>query len=499
MSKPASVIDNVYIEFHDNIYSAPFNVVDESERFGIIHVKIKPVQILPTPLFILFTLDRTGSMQEVSEDNITNMRYAIQTMQNMMHYLAKQKSTVYIQINIFNSVVETLIEPTKIRNDNVVEICDTIDRISAQGITNIGAALQTAADTIRAYSDENPTHNVAHVFMTDGEPTDGECDTNNLTSYVNTSYPNMNIGFGYRHNVYLMRRLSELERSYYSFVDDAKNTSMVYGEIMHMLLYPAMKDVVITVENGAIYNWRNNIWDTCFAEPFLISDSEKMYHIKTTNADEMHVELKGQIVSAPNDAEPRFLYKPYCYYSTKIDRIPDLINSAGEITVHSNLTPYIFRQKVQEMLFMGRNECIPNVSSYKTELSQIFHEIRGYMKREDKTTDPFFNQLCDDLSITYKTCSLEFGALYAMARSITQGSQQSYTPQLPSPRSNRYANIPPGIPYPPKLKRGIQYESIVDICENNIIDEITQYESKQSNTSCYASPSALAALNAFRA
>jgi uncharacterized protein YegL len=501
MSRSANIVDHAYIDFHTDMADLPYAIVDATERFGILSIKTKQVNIIPTPSFFLFTIDRTGSMQEVMEDNITNMGYAIQTMKNMVNYLSKQTANVFIQINVFNSTVDILVPPTKVSDQNTTNICDILDTVVPSGMTNIGAALQIASETCRAYSKTNPTHNIAHVFMTDGEPTDGISATSELTSLVNTDYPNINIGFGHRHNVHLMRKLSDLERSYYSFIDNAKNTSMIYGEIMHMLLYSAAKDVRISVENGQIYNWRKNKWDTFITEPFLIGDSEKIYHIRTTDVYGIQVKMCGKISSYPEDEE----YDPvHSEFSTIIERIPDLVNMAGEISAYTNLIPYAFRQKVLELLYRGQSDILPKKRAYKSELSQAFKMLQDYMQATGKETDPFLCQLCDDLSITYRTCSMEYGTLYAMARSTTQGGQQSYTPGLPRPGFKRPRLFPPGIIRPPKLKRGIEISTLLELDvydddddTEDLPDEISQYQSNRAHTSCYASPSAVNALHSL--
>jgi uncharacterized protein YegL len=484
-----NIFKNTYIELHNHPGDLSYNVVDVNEQFGLLKIHTKPVDILHMPIFILFTLDRTGSMQEVSDDNVSNMRYAIQTMKNMVRYISKQTGSIFIQINTFNSEVDVLIPRTQINVENLDEICAKLDSIEPTGITNIEKALQMATQTLTAYSDEYPTHEIAHIFMTDGEPTDGVCDVSELTSYVNTSYPNMNIGFGHRHNVHLMRKLSDLDRSYYSFVDNAKNTSMVYGEMMHMLLYPIMKNVEIEMQNGFIYNWRNNQWETRFTESVLVGDTTKIYHVKTGSGNEIRANLTGQSINLNRD-----------HVSFVIDSIPDLINDAGDISAYSDLTPYIFRQKVQELLYMGRTDYISKKMEYKQELSKVFQAIREYMKTHELLQDPFLCQLCDDVAITYRTCSSEFGTLYANARSIAQGGQHSYTPQLPKAiRQNR--RIPPDIPPPPKLKRGIRIESILQLdtaeTDHEFDTEIDEYQTIRENTSCYASPSAVNALHSF--
>jgi len=166
-------IKNSYIEINDNS-DYPFKLLDnEEERFGVLNIELDKVEIVKSPIFILFTVDTTGSMSDYASNNKTKMEYAIQTLKSIMKYLSLYDINVTIQINTFNIKTEILIEPIIITKDNVKDITEKIDTIDADFVTNIENALQTANKCIHEYKLQNSNSECVHIFMTDGEPTAG--------------------------------------------------------------------------------------------------------------------------------------------------------------------------------------------------------------------------------------------------------------------------------------------------------------------------------------
>ena len=114
--------------------------------------------------------------------------------------------------------------------------------------------------------------------MTDGEPTHGANTSRELIECVSNEYLSINIGFGTDHNAKLLCEISNLSNSEYHFIDNVENSSVVYGESLHKVLFPCLHNVNIYVENGLIYDWINNEWSTSIYENTLISEIKKYYH-----------------------------------------------------------------------------------------------------------------------------------------------------------------------------------------------------------------------------
>jgi hypothetical protein len=459
----SSIIENSYAEFH-NHPEIPFSdIVNENENFGIISLKIKKTNIINIPTLFLFTIDTTGSMDEIAYKRVTKLQVVKQTFRSMIHYLSKLETHVYIRVHSFNENVSVIIDNILISQDNVNEIIFKIDDLIADRSTNIGEALKQANETMKQYSSDNPTHQMVHIFMTDGEPTCGITNNNELTKIVDTSFTNNFIGFGLDHNAVLLKNLSELENSEYLFVDNMENTTLIYGELVHRYLYSAIKNAEIIIENGLIYDWKTNTWNTRLVEPVVVSEIEKIYHIKTTDINEVFIKLYG-IVQCDNDTNKNLQLLDI------IDVLPNLLQKNGydntdnddgdfieivETPLYSDLSKYMFRQRTQELLFESKNECHKNVyekQNFKNELKKLFKTMRNFMKQKDLLKDKFMITLCDDISIIYHSFGTEHGLMYTASRCTSQGRQQTYN-VTPVKHNLQRSNAIYSLQEPPMLKR----------------------------------------------
>jgi len=469
----SSIIENAYFEFHSSAVLPISNIVNENENFGIVSLKIKKTNIINTPTLFLFTIDTTGSMDEPAYKNITKLQVVKQTFRSMMNYLSKLETPIFIRVHSFNETVKNVIDNILISQDNVNEITSKIDALYSNGSTNIGQALKKANDTMKQYSIENPEHQVIHIFMTDGQATHGITNNDDLVKIVDTKFTNNFVGFGFDHNALLLQKLSDLENSEYLFVDNMENTTLIYGEIIHRYLYSAIKNAELVIENGVIYNWKTNTWDSKLIEPIIVSEIEKYYHIKTTNIADINIKLYG-VNTYDNSNTFQLL--------NVIEVMPDLIqlkernneNNSDEYIsddddVHSNydeddvqivpvdLSKYMFRQRTQELLFKSINVGFENYDEnqkIKTELKKFFKTMRDYMRFNNLLKDKFMITLCDDICITYRSYGTEHGIMYTTSRSTSQGRQQTYNVTPAIPKLQRSVAIS-SFSYPPTFSRSI--------------------------------------------
>jgi hypothetical protein len=63
------------------------------------------------------------------------------------------------------------------------------------------------------------------------------------------------------------------------FVDKLENSGLVYGEILHDIVYKFMTNVRLTIQNGLIYDFKKNVWVESFNVGELVSEANKIYHI----------------------------------------------------------------------------------------------------------------------------------------------------------------------------------------------------------------------------
>ena len=444
--KTHPVIKNAFIEMHhDNIYPLPITVFDTvaiddvvttNDIFGVLTIKLNTTTITQQPIFILLTIDKTGSMDDNSIANsqgehISKLEYLIRTCKNMIEYLSRQPIVVFLTVHTFNTILDVIISNIQVNNENKEFIINKFEGIIPTGATNIGLALLKSQSTLKEYRAQNPTHKISHIFMTDGDPTTGITTHELLCDIIDDSFNNIFIGFGTKHNASLLRLFSEKKNTEYHVVDNIENTGVVYCDSIYQLLYPAIENITIEIINGLVYNWKTNEWCSALYENVFISDVEKTYHVRSKYPDLIKANISG-IVSAEMGCVELL---------DQVLPLPDLHDEYGNITCCTDLTRYVFRQKVQEVLFNLLSLSLKNSNfqgirrryedadtvEHKQHIRLLFSKIRKYMRQNELLGDPFMLLLCEDLLVVYKNIGYKNSLMYVSARQTSQGTQQSYT------------------------------------------------------------------------
>jgi hypothetical protein len=217
-------------------------------------------------------------------------------------------------------------------------------------------------------------------------------------------------------------------------VDKIENAGLIFGEIMHSLLYPALKNINITIENGEIYNYKTNTWSSNLYISSILSESEKIYHIRCNNPDDIQSTVTA--INAITNED----------FTHTIERLPHLLTSENTI-LENDLTKYILRQKTQEYLYNARSvavsienasntmlilpkhttkEISDKMQKLREEIKSFLEFLKDYIKTNSYETDKFFIMLYEDIYIAYKTFGTVQGAMYTGSRQSSQGRQTSY-------------------------------------------------------------------------
>jgi uncharacterized protein YegL len=429
-------INKISIDFHSDLVKMPIEIFNgrgegKKEKFGIISLKLEKTEIIKNPIFILFSIDNTASMSETCKGGFSKLHYLKQTFKNMIEFLATiENAEIYIKVHSFNRIVNVIVDNVRIIRENINNIISKIMALKAESITAIDNAFNEARETIKKYISEYSLHDVTHIFMTDGEPTTGIKNHNLLIDLIDESYSNVFIGFGKDHNVDLLRKCGNLKMAYYDFVDNIEYSGIVYGEIIHNILYPILKDVSIEIENGLLYDWKTNSWVTYIYEEKLIGESNKIYHIKSADCEEVSVKIFG--IPFYEIGEPKLL-EYFC-----------ILNDYDESNEKekTDLSKYIFRQSVLELLYKTNNtydfieDININDNGLKNEINNIFSKIYKYMRENNLLQDFILKQLCDDLAICHNTLGTPYAKMYSLARQTSQGRQQTHNITIPDCMAN---------------------------------------------------------------
>jgi uncharacterized protein YegL len=446
-------IKNTYIQL--NTYpSLPVNpCTDHDETFGIMVLELNAVKITNRPIFILFTVDTTGSMGDCVKHATTKMQYAIQTLKSIMKYVSTQEADICVQINTFNENIKTIVDPVNVSPQNLPDILNTLNAIDADGSTNIEAALTAAKASIASYAQTYPTHSCVHIFMTDGEPTCGATSSAELLKCISTDYMSINIGFGMDHNAKLLSELSQSKNSEYHFIDKLENASLVYGESLHKVLYPCLQNVHVQVENGLIYDWANNKWTTELYESTLIGEIKKYYHVKTTTPYDIIATINAHAVRERESG----LYT--AHIEETVLKLPELIDMDGNVVDDNIIIKFAFRQCILEALYEAKHIhygiSFEELNAKKQTIKDLFDKIQTYVAENNMQTDGIITQLLNDLYLAYWNIGNVDGGMYIFGRHSSQGNQQAHTPgndRIRFNNLNNALNIPP-VPVLRRLNR----------------------------------------------
>ena len=486
-----SYFKSAFITFEDKnieLENLPIN----NAKFGILN--FNAVHCLPTSVEheFIFVIDNSGSMTDLCSDKRSKMQHIIHTLKKMVLYF-KENSDIKVNISIFtfDDHFYNVVDRTDITKEKLPAILNKIDNILPNGSTNIELALKKINKYISDLKYMFPTNQINHIFMTDGEITSGDSNHDNILQLVDNSIYNVFVGFGVNHDSNLLNLISCGNKSSYYFIDEIEKSGLVYGEILHSLLYKMIYDVEICITNGFIYNYISNLWTNILYIGDITGETNKNYHIISRCPNECNVLI--QCKKNINDN-----INTLSFNITNNMNLIDFINFKP-----INFDNYVFRQKTLQMLYEAKKCQQDKIKYYKyinhidyiidnfntgddfinskqnqddnieekcicikKKMLELLFEMKKYMIDNNMRGDSFITNLCNDLYISHKTFDTQFGAMFINARQTSQGTQRCYnvykTPDLYD--NNSYQNI--NRISPPKLFRHL------DKINNNNLDNL---------------------------
>ena len=237
---------------------------------------------------------------------------------------------------------------------------------------------------------------------------------------------------------------------------------------------------MIEIENGEIYNYETNTWQTTLEIPYLLGETKKTYQIKSNNPQLLYGKLKEEnnilcllhVKNNNNDNNNDDLTK-YIFrlctqellYESKelvkmqkehkqymIDPFSPVVNirkhniniNFNNIMNYNTNTPtspspqspshenYEF-DKYSYNIFKDKTELKEKIHKKKNELKEFLKLMTTHINNIktnsilfDKKEEIFYKILCDDIYITYKTIETKKANLYSTARQNSQGRQRTY-------------------------------------------------------------------------
>jgi hypothetical protein len=411
-----------------NIEQIPVPIDDA--KFGILNFTAVTSGETSDELEFLFLVDCSGSMSDACSDGRSKMQHIIHTLKNMIIFFHEHPNIkINITINAFDTQIYHIISRTKITDDNLNQIIHKVERIIPRGSTNIEYALRKSSEEIAKLQSEFPNNIINHIFMTDGQATDGSTDVALLQSIVNSNITNSFIGFGIEHDASLLNAISSVGKSAYYFIDKLESAGLVYGEILHGIVYKLLTEAEIIIENGLVYNFKTNTWVDSLLIGDIVSEANKIYNIISSNPDECRVNIKGRtgdlvVLFPANLVETQDLTIQTFRQRTLqiLYEANDFCNRKRDFDNAQNNPPFRFNRNDPQIQALEEEK-----KALKLKLANFLEEIKKYMTENNLAEDKFLKNLCDDVYICYRTFGTKFGTMFCTARQTSQGTQRQYT------------------------------------------------------------------------
>lgn len=453
-----SMLSASYVEFDNKQFAfAPPNLALENPVFGILKMNVDKTPITRTVQSMFFMVDKSGSMLDRC-GNRTKMDCILETLKNMIRFFAENSEiTVYVTVMCFDDNVYSILENVKITPDNLESLLLEVEKVGKDVTksTNIEGALKKSYEYIQTVKRDTPENEINYVFMTDGEITCGSQDVTELKKSIDYTVGNVFIGFGHEHNTKLLSSFANEGNSSYYFIDVIEKSGLVYGEILHEILYKALDNAVITMDNGLIYDWKTNCWVDTLQIGNLIGEKNKTFHVLTSDTElfkcaisatnqsekfEFHVEGAMVRVASDNSMDNYlFRHRTLVLLFEAMEAENDRVTKQSDYSSWLNNTDYATAQE----------EINAKVNELKKKMTDLKDEMKKYKDNDASADEKLIKLLCDDLYISYKTLGTAFGQLFISSRQTSQGLQRCYSVnKTPYETRNQFL-----IPGPPILRR----------------------------------------------
>ena len=414
----------------------------DSRQHGVLQINVDDTNTnAQRETTFIVVVDLSGSMDEegassgksrTRESKLDQLKFVLR---NIVRFIANNTNgNVWFKLIGFNHDVFTIIPSKIITKENLAEIITRIDKMYAEGSTNIEKALMTTHD--------NSVISNCHILvLSDGEATSGNSDPNELAKLVNPNATNSFLGFGLEHDPYMFNTLAATLNSSYFFIQDKEKAGVAYGEILYGALHNRYSGVVAVARNCELYDYKMGKWTDKLYIGRLASNDSKKYHIRKidgANDSDVHIDILSEetavICSAQFDGSYNdliemmyrlrtleLLYKVAMFEKGEDVEVEDSSDESADDDFSIQKPSAFTIEAVEETDDKTYTKRLPEL---KNELKKHLYEMTEYMKTiNDKQ---FIKNLCDDIAIVLKTIGTQYGEMLTYSRQHSQGEERAH-------------------------------------------------------------------------
>ena len=197
-------------------------------------------------LNLCLVIDRSGSMNEPI-DSITRTPKLTAVQASVDRLLAQLDANDRVSIVVFNESSQTVLEAAA--GDNIMDIKDAIDDLTAEGNTNIAAALQRGYRLLRDYHSDERDDRV--LLFTDAEVTRGTSEADDFLEmmgrYADDPIGTTIFGVGIDFEDELAYDISQVQGGNYYYLGDYERIITIFDEEFDYLVTPVAYDVDLRI------------------------------------------------------------------------------------------------------------------------------------------------------------------------------------------------------------------------------------------------------------
>ena len=432
-------------------------VAEVIQHFGMLKIQATTLtKVLTKMLRIVMLIDLSGSMDEECKDRRTQIHHMRTVTMNLIRELHKFKDSetnIHFVVKGFESKVHHILDvpnllslsEEQIKN----EIIPEIDKLQSLGLTNLEDALKEGRHCVHKEGEKEKEIKNMIVVITDGDANQGETRPTELRRLLPSNCANYILGLGVHYDAKILQKISDGENKH---INDPESAGNCVGEIIHKFLYEALTNVEIIVQNGQIYNYKNNTWSTYLDISSIASEETKNFSIMSATPDSITIKIRclmngvpfEHIISEHEKSDlTMFQFRQEVQEAMhKAKELEQLRNEMRKTNYAGDLDYIIFGLKDEDDLYSSNKEIKERKAQeakdrqsqfdkvqteFKEEMKQLLIRMLRYMTDNDLNRDAFYKTLCMDVKVTMDNIGKHNAEVYINSRITSQGRQETYT------------------------------------------------------------------------
>lgn len=238
----------------------------------------------------IILLDTSGSMNEDNKLNIVK--------KSLYFLLRFFQSTDSLSLITFNETSNIIIEDKNATPENLNIFNYTIDRLSANGGTNLSAGLLNVKSILQRNIRSTKT---GLIILTDGHTNEGltkQTDLVRIIESIHSIQSNISIttiGYGETHNAILLKELAVVGNGSYNIVNNPEEVGTVFGDVLGGLISCVAQNVQVAYSCtwDCLNSYKKNLVNDTFIMNIGDIYSESEIVLIFENTDTKSVQIQG--------------------------------------------------------------------------------------------------------------------------------------------------------------------------------------------------------------